>query len=112
MMIEVADCGKPLAIFSLPSDWGGRMWQKFLLRLHDGQRHGLGNSVSRWFGKWLYGSGIAGFGRDLGALRSRLIADGFAVSAGKPFVQPVSSLPNETKRIIERIQRLLGASAG
>jgi mitochondrial fission protein ELM1 len=112
MMIEVADCGKPLAIFSLPSDWGGRMWQKFLLRLHDSQRHGLCGSVCRWLGKRLYSSGIAGFGRDLGALRNRLIADGFAVAAGQPFVQPVKSLPNELERINDRIWRLLGASAG
>ncbi len=111
MMIEVADCGKPLMVFSLPSDRSGKLWQQFLLRLHNRQDT-LFSSVYHWLGTWLYKTGIAGFGRDLGALQKILIDSGFAVAAGRPFTQPVQPLPNELAMIGDRIRQLIHATEG
>ncbi len=112
MMIEVADCGKPLAIFSLPGDRTGKLWQQILLRLHDNRGHGFCNSVYRRLGTWLYSTGIAGFGRDLEALKNILIKSGFAVVAGQPFIKPAQALPNELQIIRDRIRQLTGNTIG
>ena len=112
MMIEVADCDKPLAIFSLPSDRGGRLWQQVLLQLHSNRHHGLWDSAYRRLGAWLYSTGIAGFGRDLEALQNILIGSGFAVPAGQPFKKPAHALPNELQEISNRIRQLIGVAGG
>ncbi len=108
MMVEVADCGKPLAIYPLPGDWRGRLWQKIQLRLHDNRKHGLIHSVYRRLGGWLYSTGTAGFGRDLVALQKMLIDSGFAVTAGQPFKKPTQPLPDELHAIKSRIMQLIG----
>jgi mitochondrial fission protein ELM1 len=108
MMIEVADCGKPLAIFSLPTDWPGRLWQGLLLRLHRNESRGRFAGVYRQIGRLLYTLGIAGFARDLGELQQQLLANGFAVRAGEPFKPLTQPLPVELERVRNRIRLLLG----
>ncbi|VAW79928.1 hypothetical protein MNBD_GAMMA13-2046 [hydrothermal vent metagenome] len=97
MMIEVADCKKPLAIFPLPNGWRGTLWQR--CRLFDKIYQRLGNQ--------LYKTGIVGFGRDLGTLHKMLINTGFAVAAGNAFIQPTQSLPDELEKIGARIRLLI-----
>jgi mitochondrial fission protein ELM1 len=111
MMIEVADCGKPLAIFSLPSDRLGRMWQGVLLRLHRNEGGGPLAGVYRWIGRLLYTLGIAGFARDLGELQQQLLDGGFAVRAGEPFKPLTRPLPVELERATSRIKALIGMPA-
>ncbi len=101
MMIEVADCKKPLAIFSLPSDWRGAIWQRF----------DLFDTIYRRLANWLYRTGIAGFSRDLGTLQKTLVDNGFAVMAGKPFVHPTQPLPNELEIIARRTRQIIEAPA-
>jgi mitochondrial fission protein ELM1 len=113
MMVEVADCGKPLAIFSLPADLKGRLWQRILVRLHGRDRHGGPlQGLYRWLGKLLYASGVAGFARDLGELQQHLVDQGFAVWSGEPFKPATRSLPDELAAVANRIRALIGANAG
>jgi mitochondrial fission protein ELM1 len=112
MMIEVADCGKPLAIFALPADWKGRLWQRLLLRLHGSATGGPVNLACRWLGRLLYTTGAAGFARDLGAVQQQLIDAGFAVPAGDPFPSVRHSLPVEVTAVSDRIRALVGITAG
>jgi mitochondrial fission protein ELM1 len=107
MMIEVADCGKPLAIFDLPRDIRGRLWQAILLRLHGPNDGRPAGAVYRWLGRLLYASGLAGFARDLGAVQRSLIATGFAVRTGEPFRPVTRPLPDELGAVRERVQDLL-----
>lgn len=108
MMIEVADCGKPLAIFDLPRDIRGRLWHSILLRLHGGDEHRPSGAIYRWLGRLLYRTGLAGFARDLGEVQRRLIARGFAVRLGEPFSSGMLPLPDELDEVRKRILRLLG----
>jgi len=112
MMIEVADCGKPLAIFPLNGDWRGRMWQRIQTRMYDNPGPGFCNLVFRQLGDWLYKAGLAGFGRNLDILKNRLVESGFAVVAGQPFITPVQPLPDELARITDRTRQLIGITAG
>jgi mitochondrial fission protein ELM1 len=107
MMIEVADCGKPLAIFELPRDLRGRLWQAVLLRLHahDGQRSP--GSLLQRLGRALYATGLTGFARDLGEIQRSLIAQGFAVRLGEPFGSAMQTLPDELDAVRARVLRLL-----
>jgi uncharacterized protein len=111
MMVEVADCGKPLAIFSLPADLKGRLWQRILVRLHGRNRHGPMAGIYHWLGGLLYASGVAGFARDLGELQHRLVDQGFAVWSGEPFMQTTQALPDELAEVANRIRALVDADA-
>lgn len=108
MMVEVAACGKPLAVFPLPSDRHGRLWQRLLMHLHDDRQPGGGH----WLGRWLYRRGIAGFGRDLNLVYRTLAENGFAVAAGQAFVQPTRQLPDELDAISARIRHLIDTAPG
>jgi hypothetical protein len=112
MMMEVADCGKPLAIFPLPADWRGRIWKRFMLRLHGRGNHGAPAAAARWFGRLLYVSGIAGFARDLDELHRQLVGQGFAVWSGETFKQTRQALPEERAQVCERIKALLHVQSG
>ena len=107
MMVEVADRGKPLAIFQLPVVPLGRIWRSFSRRLHSESEGGLTNTVLRRLGKRLYRTGLVGFSRDLTQIHTTLIAGGFAVHLGESFNKPSRPLPNELGRIRERILALL-----
>jgi uncharacterized protein len=109
MMIEVADCGKPLAIFSLPSGWYSRLWQGITRRLHAPPGAGRDNNrLYRALGRLLYRSGLVGFSRDLTRINDALIHGGFAVRAGEEFrAPPGTGLPDERPPIRERILALL-----
>lgn len=108
MMIEVADCGKPLAIFPLPSAAVSRLWQAVTRRLHAAPEAGIGNRVFRALGRFLYRTGIVGFSRDLTRIHDALVRGGFAVRAGEDFVAPpAAGLPDERLPIRARILSLL-----
>ncbi len=107
MMLEVADLHKPLAIFTPPSLWRGRVWQSLTRRLHAETDHGLTNRLSSQLGRWLYRSGIAGFGRDLTRIHDRLLTTGLAGCLGTPFIEPSGSLPDELAPIREKILAML-----
>lgn len=109
MMIEVADCGKPLAIFALPSSWYSRFWQAVTRRLHAAPgTGGIGNYLYRTMGRLLYRAGIVGFSRDLTRIHATLIDRGFAVRSGAEFVTPPNAgLPDERQQICKRILTLL-----
>jgi mitochondrial fission protein ELM1 len=112
MMMEVADCGKPLAIFALPADWKGRLWQRLLLRLHGRAAVGPTGVACHWLGRLLYRTGVAGFARDLGAVHQQLIDAGFAVRAGDPFpAAQHHSLPVEVTEVADRIKALVEITA-
>ncbi len=53
MLMEVADCGKPLAIFPLPYLPGSRLWQRITQTLHTKQGDGLLNRAIRMAGPLL-----------------------------------------------------------
>lgn len=107
MMIEVADRGKPLAIFQLPASRQGLIWQSFTRRLHAQPDNSTCNRLFRWMGRLLYQSGLAGFTRDLTQIHKTLIDGGFAVYLGDAFNKPSQALPDELGRIRERILALL-----
>lgn len=109
MMIEVADCGKPLAIFALPSSWYSRAWQAFTRRLHTAaDARGIGNRLFRTLGHVLYRTGIVGFSRDLTQIHDKLIDGGYAVRCGDAFNSPPrQGLPDERPPIRARILALL-----
>jgi uncharacterized protein len=107
MMIEVADRRKPLAIFQLPADWKGRIWQSFTHRLHSEPGNSITNRVFNTMGQLLYRTGLIGFARDLTQIHKTLIAGGFAVRLGEAFNKPVRALPDETGCIRARILALL-----
>jgi mitochondrial fission protein ELM1 len=107
MMIEVADRGKPLAIFQLPGSWQGLIWQSFTRRLHAQPDNSTCNRLFRWMGKLLYQSGLVGFTRDLTQIHKTLIDGGFAVHLGDRFNKPSRALPDELGRIRRRILALL-----
>jgi mitochondrial fission protein ELM1 len=109
MMIEVADRGKPLAIFRLPVFCQGRIWQSFSQRLHNEPRSSITNRFFRRIGNLLYRTGLVGFNRDLAQIHRTLIAGGFAVYLGEAFNKPCQALPNELGWIRERILALLSA---
>ncbi len=88
MMLEVADCGKPLAIFPLPIPWHSRLWGAITRRLHAPADSPLGNRLYRCLGRWLYRSGVVGFSRDLARIHESLIAGGYAVRCGETFAPP------------------------
>jgi mitochondrial fission protein ELM1 len=108
MMMEVADCGKPLAIFALPADWSGRLWRALLQRLQRPGGRGPGAAARRGLGGLLYATGLTGFARDLDELQQQLIDSGFAVRAGAAFQHAARPLPTELDRVRSRIQGLLG----
>jgi len=112
MLIEVASCSKPLAVFQLPSDLKGRLWQRFQRHLYDDRQQGSFSSAWRWLGRTLYKHGITGFGRNLDALHEKLIHNGYAVVAGQAFSQPIRPLPDELDKISNRIRQLITAPAG
>lgn len=110
MMIEVADRGKPLAIFPLPASWQGLIWQSFTRRLHAQPDNSTCNRLFRWVGRVLYQSGLVGFTRDLTQIHNTLIEGGFAVRLGEAFNKPSRKLPDELGSIRERILALLANS--
>jgi len=107
MLIEVAACEKPLAVFPLPSGRQGRIWQSVQQRLHRRREPHQGKGAILRLGEWLYRHGIAGFGRDLQVIHKTLIDKGFAVVAGERFLKPTQSLPSELDNIREKIQALV-----
>jgi mitochondrial fission protein ELM1 len=107
MMIEVADRGKPLAIFQLPGSRRGLIWQSFTRRLHTQPDSGTCNRLFRWLGRLLYQCGLVGFTRDLTQIHKTLIDDGFAVYLGDAFNKSSRALPDELGRIRERVLALL-----
>lgn len=111
MMMEVADCGKPLAIFALPADWTGRLWRALLMRLQRPGGRGLCAAARRRLGGLLYATGLTGFARDLDELQRRLINAGFAVRAGEAFQLTTQPLPTELDRVRNRIRALLDVPA-
>lgn len=96
MMVEVADLGKPLAIYPLPTHLRGRIWPSLNRRL---SKTGIG--------KLLYRTGISGFPRDLSVIHRSLVNKGLASFLGDGFRTPVSSLPNELTDVRDRILALL-----
>ncbi len=112
MMLEVADCGKPLAIFPLPSPWHSRLWGAITRRLHAPAHSPPGNRLYGFLGRLLYRSGIVGFSRDLGRIHESLIAGGYAVRCGETFnAPPAQGLADELIRARDRILALLPARA-
>lgn len=108
MMIEVADVGKPLAIFPLPASSYSRLWQAVTRRLHAPPDGALGNRLFRALGRFLYRTGILGFSRDLTRIHDALIRGGFAVRCGEDFnTPPKTGLPDERQQVRDRILALL-----
>jgi len=108
MMIEVADRGKPLTIFPLPSSWFSRVWQAITRRLHAQPAAGIGNRLYRSLGRFLYHTGLVGFSRDLTQIHDSLIKGGFAVRGAETFNKPPrQGLPDERLPIRHRILALL-----
>ncbi|MFQ5643440.1 MAG: mitochondrial fission ELM1 family protein [Thiogranum sp.] len=107
MLIEVADCGKPLAIFPLPYIRTSRLWQRLARRLHTKRHNGLLNRVLGVAGRLLYRSGLAGYTRDLTRIHAGLVTGGHAIMAGEPFRQPTASLPDAREAVRRRIMPLL-----
>ncbi len=108
MMMEVADSGKPLAIFPLPSGWRSRTWQAITRRLHAPPGDAVGNRLCHALGRFLYRTGIVGFPRDLTQIHNALIGSGLAVPCGQPFgTQPRPGLPDERLQIRDRILALV-----
>ena len=107
MMVEVADQGKPLAIFQLPSSSHAMLWQSFTRRLHTERDNGSTNRLFRWLGRFLYHSGLVGFSRDLTRIHTLMIDGGYAVRLGNAFKQPSRALPDELGQIREKILALL-----
>jgi hypothetical protein len=107
MMIEVADRGKPLAIFQLPVFRQDRIWRSFSQRLHSEPENSVANRIFRGMGNFLYRTGLVGFTRDLTQIHKTLLAGGFAVYLGEAFNKPSRALPDELGRIRERILALL-----
>jgi mitochondrial fission protein ELM1 len=110
MMIEVADRGKPMAIFQLPASRLGSIWLSFTRRVHARPDNTTCNRLFRWMGQLLYQSGVVGFSRDLTQIHKTLIGGGFAVRLGETFNTPSRALPNELDRIRQRILELLAGT--
>jgi len=109
MMIEVADCGKPLAIFALPTSRHSRIWQAITRRLHAAPGPVVVNGLFRALGRFLYRTGIVGFSRDLTRIHDVLVNGGFAVRCGEDFkTAPREGLPDERPPIRDRILTLPG----
>lgn len=109
MMIEVADCGKPLAIFALPTGRISHIWQTITRRLHAAPAPGIANRLFRALGRLLYRTGIVGFSRDLTRIHDALMKGGFAVRCGEDFnTPPADGLPDERLPVRRRILSLLG----
>jgi hypothetical protein len=109
-MIEVADRGKPMAIFQLPASRLGLIWLSFTRQLHARPDHTTCNRLFRWMGRLLYQSGVVGFSRDLTQIHKTLIDGGFAVRLGETFNTPSRGLPDELDRIRQRILELLAGT--
>jgi len=105
MLIEVADQGRPLAIFDLPQDLRGRVWQGIMRRLHTAP--GQGRWLLPALGRILYRTGIAGYARDLTRVHRTLIEDGSATHLGTPLRLPAHALPDELTKVQNRIMALL-----
>lgn len=110
MLIEVADCGKPLAIFPLPFVPSSRLWQRITQALHTQRGHGLLNRAIRMAGRLLYRSGLIGYSRDLTRIHTSLIQSGYAVRAGESFKQPSGPLPDTENQVRARVLPLLDKS--
>jgi len=110
MMVEVARLGKPLAIFSLPTQRGLIAALRNLLarRLHPAPGEERKNTgPMRHLGDLLYRLGLVNYSRDLSALHRRLIEQGLAVYLGAPFLPAGGQVPDELQRVAARIRALL-----
>lgn len=109
MMVEVARLGKPLAIFSLPVKGGMVTEAQRMLGLW---LHGAGadKPQNRRLGKagqLLYGTGLAGFSRDLTAIHEVLFSKGRAVQLGEPFIDASPALEDEIYRVRSRLLEVI-----
>ncbi|WGF86425.1 mitochondrial fission ELM1 family protein [Marinivivus vitaminiproducens] len=103
MMVEVARLGRPLAIYSLPTQptLGDRFKAMAAKRLHN--RNGA--LVARMTDR-LLSKGYLGFARDLGGVHRSLIKAGLAVPFGDPFLPVNCQAPDELAAVVERVEGL------
>lgn len=98
MMIEVAQLGKPLAIFELPYRMSERrIWRKITIR--EGQ--GPWPQRLRWLKKTFQWLGLTGYTRHLANIHRLLYQQGLAVPLGQAF------LPNEGRKIRSELPRVI-----
>ncbi len=110
MLVEVAKLGKPLAIFTLPLGWFGRLDQ-------------VRRRLARWLydlegdsalDRWRRGAAVLGHRvhimpqtRDFTSLHGRLVDQGLAVYAGSALRKSSGTMPDDNPSVLARIKTLL-----
>ena len=115
MVIEVASLGKPLGILRLPGGPLGRIElarRRLLSRLFAPRRRGLVDALRCGLARAVFRAKLVWASRDFRVLHEWLVAEGFAVWAGDPLVAPTRPLPDERKRVADRVMSLFRGRAG
>ena len=107
MMVEVANLGKPLAIFPLPMTRLGRLRRFFGNLLHPSADTNKQGGFLQSLGDALFRFGIIGYSRDLTEIHRLLIDRQLAVPLGKPF-HPAGPTPiDELPHVVERVRAVM-----
>lgn len=107
MMVEVARCKKPLAIYPLPIKWWGKVWAGITSLLHPEPNDKAQGGFFKLLGRVLFRLGIVGYSRDLTLVHRYLVDNKFAVPLGSAFHERNIDPPDELQRVAERIKQLL-----
>lgn len=111
MMTEVAQFGKPLAIFPLPYRFAGlaRLGPLFMKLLHPPSGDGGRGGLLQPLGDVLYRLGWVGYSRDLTAIHRLLIQGGIAVRLGAAGLSTKRNPPPPDKLqcAVERVKTLM-----
>jgi hypothetical protein len=109
MLVDVANLGRPLAIFGLPKTWSPGARLGFAMRKWLSAERSSGTlNVLSILAHRLCG---IGFPRDIETLHQRLCSRGLAVPLGCPFLPLRDGYENEIKEIAWLIRGLLPAQA-
>lgn len=107
MIVEVAQLGRPLAIFPLPQQASrlaaARAWLAEALQPVGG---GQATALAA-LGDWLYDRGIALASREFETLWTALISRGLAVRLGEPFPAAPPPPPDDLPQVVARMQALV-----
>jgi hypothetical protein len=107
MIVEVAQLGRPLAIFPLPQKASrlaqARAWLADALQPVGG---GQATALAA-LGDWLYDRGIALASREFETLWAALISRGLAVRLGEPFPAAPPPPPDDLPQVVARMQALV-----
>lgn len=113
MLVEVAKLGKPLAIFSLPLGWFGRIDQirrRVARWLYDSEGESPVDRLRRRVAVLGHRIHVMPQTRDFTSLHALLVDRGLAVYAGTQLRQSSGTIPDDHPRVEARIKALLSES--